>query len=779
VQRDITPRKQAEAALSRSQARLARAMEFGRMGAWEYDAPNQVFTFSDQLYLLLGTTANAEGGYRIAAADAARKFAISIEGTQGILPPERLGASARPGEEWELEHPIRLRDGRLRQWYQRVTSISDAEGRVVGARGVATDITERVEMETERRMLSRAVEQSPVTIVITNARGIIEYANPQFTKVTGYTLAEAVGKNPRVLKSGAQPESIYRDLWQTISAGREWRGEFCNRRKDGTLYWEEVSISPVTNEAGAITHYLAVKEDITARREALECIREQAELLNVTRDAIMVVDLDYRVRFWNRGAELLFGWSQAEAVGRVLDALIYDEARPVPDEARRAIIERDEWTGELRQRTKSGATVVVRSRGMLMRGPSGLPRSILITTSDITEAKRMENQILRTQRLESVGALAVGVAHDLNNVLSPILMSVELIRSLALTSQDREVVRLMSDSARRGADVVRQLLIFGRGSEAPQEVMQVVPVVKEIVRMMRETFPRNLTIEGPTTRSLWPIRGHATQIYQVLLNLCVNARDAMPQGGRLTVMAENLQLDEAAARIHPGARAGAYVRLTVADTGVGVPPEIVDRIFDPFFTTKPQGHGTGLGLSTVVGIAKSHSGFVTVTSRVGEGSQFCVYLAATNDGHEGTAAAETDSSHRGGGETILLIDDETSIRVILGRALVQAGYRTVLAANGDEALRLAQARQGELRAAVVDMMMPGMDGVQTIRALRQLVPNLPIVGCSGIDRYEAELAALGFARLKFLRKPFAVGDLLAALRDELRGAAPAGQPPAG
>lgn len=777
VQRDITQRKHAEAELVRSQTRLARAMELGRMGAWDFDLATTCFTFSDQLFALYGTTAAREGGYAMPVEKYAREFLPGEDIGVIAAQAEKMRLANSAGAEWQLEHRIRRRDGAIRHMHVRITVITDAAGRVVGARGVNTDITERIQSEAERRKLSRAVEQSPVTVVITDTAGTIEYANPQFTKVTGYTLAEVVGKNPRMLKSGVQSDAVYRDLWTTIASGREWRGELCNRRKDETLYWEDASISPVFDEQGRITHYLAVKEDITERRESLARMREQAALLDVARDAIMVVDLAGIVRFWNRGAELIYGWSVAEAVGRNLFALVYDEAHPAPLLAREAVLKVGEWTGELKQRSKSGATILSRGRSVLMRNPAGDPRSILLTASDITEAKRLEAIFLRAQRLESVGSLASGVAHDLNNVLAPIMLSIELLRPLAVTPEDREALQLMGDATRRGADVVRQLLLFGRGSDAPSETMEVGKVLNEMLRMMRETFPRNLTIGGGAPRDLWPVCGHSTQIYQVVLNLCVNARDAMPSGGQLTLAARNLHADEAFVRKNPGLQAGRYIEIMVRDTGTGIPAAIIDRIFDPFFTTKELGKGTGLGLSTVVGIAKSHGGLVTVNSQEGAGSEFCVYLPAVEASPRRRVPVEHVALPKGRGELVLLVDDESSIRQIVGRALEELGYRTLIASNGGEGLTLARQHLGELRIVVLDMMMPGIDGVQVVRELREFAPALPIIACSGLDRYRGELKALGLDRLHFLHKPFAVEELYSALRAGLDGSADAAAAP--
>jgi nitrogen-specific signal transduction histidine kinase/ActR/RegA family two-component response regulator len=403
-----------------------------------------------------------------------------------------------------------------------------------------------------------------------------------------------------------------------------------------------------------------------------------------------------------------------------------------------------------------------------MRDAAGSPRSLLLTASDITESKRQEAVFLRAQRMDSIGSLTSGVAHDLNNVLSPIMMSVELLRPLAVRPEDREVIRLLSDSVRRGADVVRQLLLFGRGSEGPGETIEISTVFKEIIRMMRETFPRNLTIGGQISRDVWTVRGYPTQIYQILLNLCVNARDAMPTGGTLNVDACNRHLDAAAVRLQPGAKPGRYVELTVTDTGTGIPAEIVDKIFDPFFTTKERGQGSGLGLSTVLGIAKGFGGFVNVTSRVGAGSEFKVFLPASGDLGEATAETKTEA-WRGHGETVLVVDDEEGIRMVVARLLIASGYRVLEAANGGNALILARAHRADLRAVVLDMMMPGLDGLQVVAALREFAPDLPIVACSGLDRYRDELVKQGFTRVCFLTKPILADSLRQALRALLDG----------
>ena len=293
---------------------------------------------------------------------------------------------------------------------------------------LAHDVSALRQSESELRKLSRAVEQSPVTIVITDAQGLIEYANPSFQTTTGYTIAEAIGQNPRVLNSGKQPKEFYAELWGKITAGEQWRGEFHNRKKNGELYWESATISPIKDDAGVITHYLAVKEEITHRKLAEERIREQAALLDVSRDAIAVLTLDLRVAYWNQGAENIYGWTAAEAMLATETEKLYGLGHGDLTEILRVVRAEGRWASQQEHRTKLGLTLTIDARATLMRDAANRPKSVLLVCSDITQRMALESSFLRSQRLESLGTLASGIAHDLNNVLSPILISVGYLR---------------------------------------------------------------------------------------------------------------------------------------------------------------------------------------------------------------------------------------------------------------------------------------------------------------------------------------------------------------
>ena len=632
---------------------------------------------------------------------------------------------------------------------------------------VHNDVTARVRAEAELRKLSHAVEQSPVTVIITDLTGAIEYVNPSFTATTGYTFEEARGRNPRILRSGHLSAEVYREMWQAITTGHEWRGEFHNRRKNGELFWEAATISPITDEAGRITQFLAVKENITERKVAADRIREQAALLEVTQDAIVVLNLERVIEYWNRGAEKLYGVNREQALGQRYEAIAYREL-PVEFELDwRRFLANGEWSVERRHVSRQRGEIIVQKRATLVRDEQGGAKSALLVITDITEAKHLESQLLRAQRLESLGSLASGVAHDLNNVLAPILLSTGLLATSARSPRERELIELVGDSARRGAEIVKQLLLFGRGNDSPRSPMSVATAIKDLVQMMRETFPKNLVISTCASSDLWMIDGDRTQVHQVLLNLCVNARDAMPAGGKLAVLAENHHVDPAFAARQADAKPGPHVAIRVKDTGSGISRENQEKIFDPFFTTKPIGQGTGLGLATVLSIVRNHGGFVTVESQPGAGTEFAIFLPARASAAAAIAAEQGQNPLHGQGELVLLIDDEASIRSALGQVLTTHHYDIVVAGDGAEGLALFTRHAQRVKLVITDIMMPVMDGMQAIRALRQHNPTLPIIAISGVLSQRAELETKFGPHIRFLPKPFAAEMALSLARELL------------
>lgn len=405
----------------------------------------------------------------------------------------------------------------------------------------------------------------------------------------------------------------------------------------------------------------------------------------------------------------------------------------------------------------------VHERAETAFGPDGQPVRLSGTVSDITERKQLEAQYLRAQRLESIGALAGGIAHDLNNVLTPIVMSVELLRRIAPDDDARQLVDAVAQSAHRGAELVKQVLVFARGAENRRDPIDLRRPVGEVVRIARETFPRNIAVRASIAPDLWPVVGDATQIHQVLLNLAVNARDAMSSGGTLKLAADNVRLDAQYAATSREAAPGPYVVLTVEDNGCGMAPAVLERAFEPFFTTKEPGRGTGLGLATSQAIAKSHGGFITAYSEAGRGTTFRFYLPAY-DGSVTPAPPPITALDlpRGRGEAVLVVDDEESVRLITKQTLEAFGYRVLLARDGAEAVAMFAAERAAVDVVLTDMMMPVMDGAATIAALRHLDARVPIVAASGLGGTREATRPDGVQR--FLAKPYAADLLLRTLR---------------
>jgi len=502
------------------------------------------------------------------------------------------------------------------------------------------------------------------------------------------------------------------------------------------------------------------------RKRAEQKISEQAALLDVATDAILVRDLDNQILFWNKGAERLYGWKALDAVGKNVLDLLDGEQQAKLKQVQKILLQNGEWQGELHQLTKDDKEVIVESRWTLVRDEEGQPKSILVVNTDITQKKQLEAQFLRAQRMESIGTLASGIAHDLNNVLTPILMTAQLLEAEPQEERYQRLLPVLVANAKRGANLVKQVLSFAKGLEGKFTILQVKHLISEIKQIIKETFPKSLEIRTDIPQSLWTVSGDATQLHQVLMNLCVNARDAMPDGGRLSICAENQFIDRSYAQMHLDAQVGSYIVVTVTDTGMGIPPEILDRIFEPFFTTKELGKGTGLGLSTVMGIIKSHNGFINVSSVIGKGTEFKVYIPAI----ESTEAEVLEDTELpiGHGELVLVVDDEVAIREITKTSLEAYNYKVITACDGIEAIALYAEHRDEISIVLTDMMMPSMDGLTTIRTLRKINPQVKIIAISGLASGDKLAAVIGTGVKTFLSKPFTTQELLKTLDGLLR-----------
>ncbi len=515
---------------------------------------------------------------------------------------------------------------------------------------------------------------------------------------------------------------------------------------------------------GSIESVLAVARDISDVKIAEQKIREQAALIEISPDAIIVRDLAGRFLLWNQGAEKIYGWQANEILGKNSDELLFRQQLSQLTTPLQQVIETGEWRGELSKITKSGQEIQVSSRWKLLLNQAGEPDAILTIDRDITEQKQMATQLLRAQRLESLGTLAGGIAHDLNNILTPILAISQLLpqKLSPVNEQNQKLLKMLEDSSRRGAYMVKQILTFARGLDGEMVPLQIKHVLAELESMIKSTFPKSIEINlNLVTRELWLVSANATHLHQVFMNFCVNARDAMPNGGILSISAENKVVDETYARMNLDAKVGSYVVVTFKDTGTGIAPEHIDRIFEPFFTTKALGEGTGLGLSTTMGIVKNHGGFVTVSSEISLETQFQVFLPAIDV--TTAPAEETPELPHGQGELILVVDDEINIREMLKIILESYNYNVITACDGVDAIAVYAIHQDEVRVVLIDVMMPLMDGTTAIKALQRFNfrHQLKIIACSGVVASNNLLAMAGVKA--FLPKPFTTENLLITL----------------
>jgi len=616
-------------------------------------------------------------------------------------------------------------------------------------------------------LLAAIVESSDDGIIGKALDGTITSWNSGAEAIYGYRADEVKGRPISILMPPDRADEMPQILERIRRGERIRHYETVRVTKDGREINVSLTISPIKGAAGTIIGASTIAREITAHKKEEEQLREQAALLDHAQDAIIVRDLEGRVLYWNKSAERISGWSANEALGKDICELLYKDNLSHYAAAMGALTEKGEWVGELRQRTKDGGEIIAECHWTLVPGDTGKPVSVFAINTDITEKKKLEAQFLRAQRMESVGTLASGIAHNLGNLLSPILLSVQLLKRKFTDEESQHMLAILQINAERAGEMIRQVLEFARGIQGERIELQPTHVMKEVASILESTLPKSIDVGVSISGDLLPVVGDANQLHQVLMNLCINARDAMPEGGSLTIGAENTYIDENYARMQLEAKPGQYVVISVADTGVGIPADVLGRIFEPFFTTKEQGKGTGLGLPSIRAIVKGHDGFINVYSEVGKGTEFRIYIPAATTPEAKSVEGGQPAAPVGHGELILVVDDELPILEVARKTLEENGYKVLIASDGAEGLAQYAENRKEVDAVLIDMVMPYLDGAATIRALRKLNPDVKIIATSGLAANDKLFEDADVGVRTFLSKPYSAEKLLRALSEIL------------
>lgn len=776
---DITEQEDAMAAFRASEARYRALSESAPLGIFECDAQGKTTYCNAALLAIVGRD---------------REQILGAGWIEAIHPEDRSSVLAETKRRFpagltsDLEYRVLRPDGTMR-WVRLLASPQqrDEQGNVSSFVGTLEDITEKrvsevAMLESEERYRKLLLLSPDAHFVLLDDH--IALVNEAFCRLLGATdPSQLIGRSLFHVVHPAHHEEIKQRQQQVLAGETAPPLEQKFVRLDGSTVDVEATAAAVTIDFHGRREVQIIARDITARKAAEVAVRESEERFKLVARAVSDVVWDWDIAgksVWRSDSYATIFGLFSSGTNTTNDAWVTrihpTDRERVINGLRRALASRAAtWVEEYRFRRPDGSYAFVQDRGHIMRDAKGVAYRMVGGMSDLTERKKLEQQYLRAQRTESIGTLAGGIAHDLNNVLAPILMSIDLLRLYA--GDDHRQLTLLDtiqSSTVRGADLVRQVLTFARGLDGQRVTIDLRHVVRDIERIIRETFPRKIRIVSDVAADVWPMLGDPTQIHQVLLNLTVNARDAMPDSGLLTLGASNVVVDETFVAHTPDAKVGSHVMIAVADTGTGIPAEIRDRIFEPFFTTKEIGRGTGLGLATVHAIVKSHGGFIAVQSEVGAGTTFQVFLPA--DAALRPVAQKTSSGDvpRGRGERILVVDDESSIRQITQQTLEQYGYRVETVADGADAVSVYSKQVNEIALVLTDMMMPVMDGHATIQVLMRLNPAVKIIAASGLNANENVAKAASLGVTDFLAKPYTSEKMLTLIREVLdRPAKPA------
>jgi PAS domain S-box-containing protein len=757
---DITQRKATEEALRASEAALRRSQEIAKVGHWVWDTRANRVSWSDEMFRIFGVdqaTFDGDLDQVIAQAihpdDVERVFAANANVVEHAAPAA-------------TEYRVVWPNGVVRHvWAVPSDTLLDEHGQILQLSGIVQDITERKRAEEQQHLQAVALEAAANGIVITDIDGKIEWVNPAFSALTGFSLDEAIRHNPRELvRSGQHDTDYYRTMWETILAGQVWRGELVNRRKDGTLYTEEQTITPVRDEQGVIRHLIGIKQDITARKQAeaeqarlLAQVQAQAEqmaqIMETVPEGVILLDADNGILMANPHAtaqlQFLAGVSRGDTLTQLAGKPLAD-FQTSPPAGQWHILEAGASTFEVIARAvEAGAE----------------PGGWVLVIRDITRLRAVEQQMQRQERMAAIGQLAAGIAHDFNNLMSVITLYTQMLaKSAGLDERSLARLATIERQALRATEMIRQILDFSRRAVMERHTLDLVALLRQQVELLNRTLPEHVEIDLAVGPGDYFVKGDPTRLQQALMNLAFNARDAMPEGGRLTISVAHLAVQAPQDAPLPGMAAGEWIQLTVSDTGVGMPAEVMRHVFEPFFTTKEPGLGTGLGLAQVYGIVGQHDGHITVTSSPGGGAVFTIYMPAQPAAEAAPKAVVPPALlPSGDGKTILVVEDDVQLRATLVELLESWRYRVEQATNGMEALALLEAANAPIDLVLSDVVMPRLGGIAMFKALRQRGLQQPVILLSGhpLTRDIDELQGLGMTT--WLTKPPDTEELAQAI----------------
>lgn len=654
----------------------------------------------------------------------------------------------------------------------------DEKDQPTGFIGTIQDTTEQIEkqqsIDESKNQFKRVFDSVADAIYIADIKGNILEVNEQGLRELGLSREEILKLNvldldPTVPIKGG--ETLLRQQWEeSMQTGKIISYEGMHRRSDESLFPVGMRLRATYFQGQPAL--IGVARNLTDIKKNEELLRIQTQALEVAENVIIITDTDGVIQWVNEAFEKLTGYNREEAIGQHPSILKSGE-HPVSiyESLWNDILNGVVWRGELQNRKKDGTLYKANVIIAPIRNEKGRISHFVSIQQDITKISELEEQFQRSQRMETIGLLAGGIAHDLNNVLAPIMMSLPLLKEEPLSDSSQELIKTIDSCLNRGSDIIRQVLTFSRGMQGERIIVQTRHLLKEVVSMIKETFPKNISIRLYAKSDMWCVNGDPTQLQQVFLNLAVNARDAMPNGGELSIHGSNVTLTKPEKFLNMNVGPGSFTCVEFVDQGDGMDEKTINKIFEPFFTTKPQGKGTGLGLPTVLGIIRSHSGLIRVASKPGKGSRFTIYLPAETSSIVELEPETISQNVPGAGETILIVDDESNIRNTVKLGLKKGNYTATEAGNGKEALEVLQQHSNEIKLIITDRMMPVMDGDTFARQARQLFPNIPIVGMSGaMDQPESDLHPdPGSTRLfdAYLIKPFSRDLLLSTVQNAL------------